>query len=141
MKAERIVLKQLVFIALLLCGKCFAQTVPAKILGTYWSPKKDAKIVIYQKGAQYFGKTIWAAIARKDVNNPDKTLSQRNLLGVDLLTNFVYDDGVYKDGKVYDPENGKTYSCKITLDGNNLKVRGFIGVSLFGRTEIFERIQ
>ncbi len=81
MKAKRIVLKQLVFIALLLCGKCFAQTVPAKILGTYWSPKKDAKIEIYQKGTQYFGKTIWAAVPRKDVNNPDKSLKPKKPAG------------------------------------------------------------
>lgn len=141
MKSEKSVLKQLAFIALLLTSTCFAQTAPAKILGIYWSPKKDAKIEIYQKGTQYFGKTIWAAIQRKDINNPDKLLSQRNLLGIDLLTNFIYDDGVYKDGKVYDPDNGKTYSCKITVEGNTLRVRGFIGVSLFGRTEIFERIQ
>jgi uncharacterized protein (DUF2147 family) len=118
-----------------------AQTAPEKIKGLYWSPEKDAKIEIYKNGNHYFGKTVWAAIARKDVNNPNKELTQRNLLGLDILTNFSYEDGVYKDGKVYDPNNGKTYSCKITLEGNNLKVRGYIGMSLFGRTEIFERIQ
>lgn len=111
-----------------------------RILGIYWSPKKDAKIEVYKKGSHYFGKTIWAAVPRKDTQNPDKQLRQRDLLGVDLLTHFSYDDGNYVNGEIYDPENGKTYSCKISFSGRNLKVRGYIGISLFGRTETFERV-
>jgi uncharacterized protein (DUF2147 family) len=121
----------------------FAQTgksVSDKIIGIYWSPKKDAKIEMYKKGDRYFGRTIWALNPRKDTGNPDSKLRNRDLLGLDLLTNFSYDDGVYTDGQVYDPESGKTYSCKISFSGSNLKVRGYIGISLFGRTETFERI-
>jgi uncharacterized protein (DUF2147 family) len=40
----------------------------------------------------------------------------------------------YDDGTIYDPKNGKTYSCKMTLDGSTLDVRGFIGVSMIGRS-------
>ncbi len=141
MNLKTITLLPIGIAALLLSASCFAQSTPANILGVYWSPKKDAKLEIYQKGNQYFGKTIWTANTRKDENNPDKSLRQRSLLGIDLLTNFVFDDGVYKDGKVYDPDNGKTYSCKLTKEGNNLKVRGYIGLSVFGRTEIFERVK
>ena len=36
---------------------------------------------------------------------------------------------------------GKHIVCKMSLNGNNLKVRGYIGISLFGRTEVFERIK
>ncbi len=129
------------FAFLFMALRAFSQSGSDKIVGVYWSPEKDAKIEMYKQGAQYFGKTIWSATARKDVNNPDKALRQRNLLGLDLLTNFNYEDGLYKNGSVYDPNNGKTYSCKITFDGPNLKVRGYIGLSLFGRTEIFERIK
>ena len=95
---------------------------------------------MYKKGDRYFGRSIWTLNQRKDTENPDSKLKNRNLLGLDLLTNFSYDDGVYTDGQVYDPANGKTYSCKISFSGSNLKVRGYIGISLFGRTEIFERI-
>lgn len=126
---------------LLLINPGFAQTGSDKIAGLYWSPKKDAKIEMYKKGNHYFGKTVWAAIPKKDIENPDKHLRQRDLLGLNLLTNFLYDNGNYTNGEVYDPANGKTYSCKISLVGNNLKVRGYIGISLFGRTEIFERIK
>ena len=111
-----------------------------KIIGVYWSPKKDAKIEIYKKGDLYFGKSIWSSTNRKDTKNPNPALRQRDLLGVELFTNFVYRDGTYEDGKIYDPESGKTYDCKMSFIGKIVKVRGFIGISLFGRTEIFERL-
>ncbi len=117
------------------------QVSPDNIIGIYWSPKKDAKIEIYLKGQLYFGKFAWAATPRKDINNPTKALQNRDLLGLEFLTKFTYDDGVYKGGEIYDPETGKTYSCKMSLDGNKLKVRGYIGISLFGRTEYFEQIK
>ncbi|MEO8772649.1 MAG: DUF2147 domain-containing protein, partial [Ferruginibacter sp.] len=66
---------------------------------------------------------------------------KRDVLGIELLTNFSYNDGTYTDGKIYDPESGKTYDCKMSLAGVNLTVRGYVGFSLFGRTEIFERIK
>ncbi len=129
---------------LLFFANGFAQTgkpLSDKIIGFYWSPKKDAKIEMYKKEDRYFGRTIWALNPRKDTENPDRQLRKRDLLGLDLLTNFSYDDGVYTDGQVYDPESGKTYSCKISFNGANLKVRGYIGISLLGRTEMFERIK
>ena len=111
-----------------------------KIIGIYWSPNKDAKIEIYKKGDRYFGKSIWTATKRKDLNNPNPTLRDKDLLGAELFKNFSYKDGAYEDGEIYDPESGKTYDCKMTLSGKTLKVRGYIGISLFGRTEVFERI-
>jgi len=134
----------LLFSALVLCKvHLYAQATPQpedRITGVYWSPKKDAKIEIYKKGNQYFGKSFWVATPRKDAKNPNETLRTREVLGIELLTGFTYREGVYASGKIYDPESGKTYDCKMTLDGNNLRVRGFVGISLFGRTEIFERI-
>lgn len=117
------------------------QKMADQIAGLYWSPKKDAKIEIYKKGELYFGKSVWVANPRKDDKNPNETLKTRDVLGIELLTNFSYDDGVYNSGRIYDPESGKTYKCKMTLIGNDLKVRGYIGISLFGRTELFQRIK
>lgn len=50
---------------------------------------------------------------------------------------------VYEDGEILDPENGKTYKCKMTLspNGNELEVRGFIGFSLLGRSQTWKRIE
>jgi uncharacterized protein (DUF2147 family) len=48
----------------------------------------------------------------------------------------------YNGGKILDPKNGKTYKCYITLEGKDkLKVRGFIGISLFGRTQYWSRLK
>jgi uncharacterized protein (DUF2147 family) len=129
---------------LLFASQGFCQTnlkATDNITGIYWSPKKDAKIEIYQQGEKYFGKSIWLAKAKKDVNNPNESLRNRNLLGIGLLSNFSFEKGSYTNGKIYDPESGKTYDCTMTLNGNDLKVRGYIGISLFGRTEIFERVK
>ena len=124
-------------------GTAFAQAdqqAADRITGTYWSPKKDAKIEIYKKGTRYFGKSVWVAMPRQDDKNPDAALKTRPVLGIELLTNFIYDDGNYTGGKIYDPESGKTYDCKMKLTGQDLKVRGYFGISLLGRTEVFKRI-
>jgi uncharacterized protein (DUF2147 family) len=112
-----------------------------EITGLYWSPEKDAKIEIYKKGGEYFGRSVWVANPRKDDKNPNETLKNREVLGIDLFSHFRYSDGSYTSGKVYDPESGKTYDCKMSLKGDVLKVRGYIGISLFGRTEYFQRIK
>ena len=113
---------------LLLIVNGFAQSKnsPNAINGIYWSPKKDAKIEIYQDGARYFDKTIWVATPGKDKKNPKESLRQRDLLGLALFSNFSFDDGVYTGGEIYDPETGKTYDCKMTLNGDQLKVRGYL---------------
>lgn len=50
---------------------------------------------------------------------------------------------VYENGEILDPENGKTYQCKMTLspNGNELEVRGFIGISLIGRSQTWKRVE
>jgi len=93
------------------------QTIADNIIGTYWSPKKDAKIEIYKKGNKYFGKPIWLLIEKKDLNNPNTSLRERALSGIELFTNFLYKNGTCEDGKIYDPESGKTYDCKLSFNG------------------------
>ncbi len=77
-----------------------------------------------------------------DMNNPDQALQTRPELGLELLKDFTFDgDDVYEDGTIYDPKSGKTYSCKMTINGNSLKIRGYVGISLFGRTEVWTRVK
>jgi uncharacterized protein (DUF2147 family) len=116
------------------------QTAADKIIGTFWSPKKDAKIEIYKKGTCYYGKSVWVANPRKDNKNPNPSLQKREVLGIELLANFKYTDGEYTNGTIYDPQSGKTYSCNMSLTGDKLKIRGYVGISLFGRTEFFTRV-
>src|SRR5690349_13062248 len=114
---------------------------PNDITGIYWSPKKDGKIELYKKGNKYYGKTIWGK-NRKDTKNPDPKLRDREIIGLEFLKDFVFDGKEeWVNGTVYDPQSGKTYSCKMWLEDGNLKLKGYIGVSLLGRTETLERIK
>jgi uncharacterized protein (DUF2147 family) len=120
-------------------GNLFAQANPDAILGIWFNEEKDAKIKVYKENSRFYGKIVWHKtgddISSFDENNPDQELKKRKKLGLIILTDFAFDDGQWEDGDIYDPKNGKTYSCVIKLqkDGS-LHVRGYIGISLFGRT-------
>ena len=77
----------------------------------------------------------------KDELNPDPGLRDRLLLGLTIMDGFTFaGDGKWKSGRIYDPNSGKTYKCKLTLvDANTLELRGYIGISLLGRTETWSR--
>lgn len=119
------------------------------ILGTWVNPNGQDHILIYKKGNKYFGKLDWIKFPndetgkpKTDKENPDPALKSRPDLGLELLKEFVFDgDNVWDDGTIYDPKSGKTYSCKMTLEGTSLKIRGYIGISLFGRTEVWTRFK
>lgn len=113
------------------------------ILGVCTNSEKDAKFEIYKKGNQFFGKIISGnGSGAKDSKNPNPKLRNKDLTGLTILNNFVYDQKkTWEDGTIYDPNNGKTYSCILKLtSGDKLSVRGYVGVSLFGRTETWTRI-
>jgi uncharacterized protein (DUF2147 family) len=120
-----------------------AQMTAADILGNYVVPSKDGAIQIYEKDGKYYGKIILNKDPEKlDLNNPDKEKQKLKVLGMTILNGFKFDgDDAWENGTIYDPKNGKTYSCKITrLANGDLNIRGFIGVSLLGRTETFTKI-
>lgn len=74
----------------------------------------------------------------------DKCTDERKdqkIIGMTIIKNIKEKDGNYAGGEILDPDNGKVYKCKMKLDetGNKLEVRGFIGVSLFGRSQTWVR--
>ncbi|WP_363152403.1 DUF2147 domain-containing protein [uncultured Mucilaginibacter sp.] len=119
------------------------------ILGKWLNPNGEDQIWIYKKGDKYFGKLGWIKFPdrngkpKMDENNPDPALKTRPDLNLELLKDFTFNGETYEDGTIYDPKSGKTYSCKMTLIDNNntLKIRGYIGISLFGRTEVWTRVK
>ncbi|WP_243406366.1 DUF2147 domain-containing protein [Siphonobacter curvatus] len=120
----------------------------ADIEGVWFNEEKTSKIQIYKQGDQYFGKIIWikevqANQPKKDVNNPDEKLRNRTLMGLVILSNFKSDgEKVWSGGKIYDPRNGKTYSCRITkVSDRELAVRGYIGTPMLGRTTTFTKAE
>ncbi len=125
-----------------------------QILGI-WNIPGNTKVEIFMCDKSYCGKIVelknpnypaddkrgMAGQTKVDRNNPDPDLRTRPLLRLQMLEGFTYSGGnVWKGGKIYDPNNGKLYKCKITLtDPNRLEVRGFIGISWFGRTMVWTR--
>ncbi len=63
------------------------------------------------------------------------------VIGMTILTGLKRDGQEYAGGEILDPANGKTYKCKMwtTDGGKKLNVRGFIGVSVLGRTQVWVR--
>jgi len=141
--------KSSLFILLLLISvSTFAQK-KDDILGKWLNSSGEGQIEIYKRGDKYFGKLAWIkepndekGKPKTDQKNPTESLRGKPILGLEILKNFVFDDGKWSDGTIYDPKSGKTYSCKLSLkDSNQLSIRGFVGVSLIGRTEVFKRVK
>lgn len=132
----------ILFISSLFMGLSHFDTKSDALLGEWINEKKDARVLIYKIGNKYNGKVTWGeGDESKDVKNPDPKLRNREIVGTNILLGFVYSgDNVWSDGTIYDPREGKTYSCKITMKNNNLiSIRGYVGVSLFGRSEEWTR--
>ena len=126
-----------------------AQSEADAILGVWESGSGKARIKIDRAGDKFNGRIVWlrepkdeAGNPKVDKNNPDETLRTKPLLGYSMLKDFEFaGEKVWEKGTIYDPESGSTYSCTITMtDENTLDVRGFIGVSLFGRTDVWKRV-
>lgn len=114
---------------------------PDDILGEWYTTEKDAKIEIFKDQNKYHGRIIWMdepEIDGKpvlDENNSDKSKRNRPILGMKLLEDFKFNDGKWEDDTIYDPRNGKNYSCTLRKKNDQtLEVRGYVGVSLIGRT-------
>lgn len=107
--------------------------------------KVEKSIVeIYEKSGKIYGKVI--EILREE-HKKDKcttcsgTLKNKPVLGMVIINGLKKDGKEYNSGTILDPENGKEYKCYITLESaDKLKLRGFIGFSLLGRTQYWTRV-
>ena len=130
------------------------------ILGQWTTAEAKSQVRIYAQDGLYHGRIVALKEPRFpddpehqdyveglegqpkiDRNNPDEALRKRPIVGMNLMSGFQYDgDNVWSGGTIYDPESGKTYKCKLTLVApNELNVRGYVGISLFGRTTTWTR--
>ncbi len=102
-------------------------------------------VEIYEKNGKVYGKV-------KAIMNPEKqdvvcdncegADKDKPVIGLVIIRELEKDGSEYNDGKILDPETGKLYKCYIELqDDGRLKVRGYIGFSLLGRTQYWERIK
>ncbi|QTD38248.1 DUF2147 domain-containing protein [Polaribacter batillariae] len=123
-------------------------TINAQTIFGKWNSKNDEGVIdsvieIYQKDKKAYGKVV-------EIMNPDRKdarcvncegeFKDKPILGLHILSGLEKDDDEWSGGTIIDPRNGKTYKCYIKLVApNKLKLRGYIGVSLFGKTAYWER--
>lgn len=138
-----------------------ADKVADLIIGN-WQPSDGRSVIQIYKGKaangenpnKYYGKIVWLlepndkdGNPRTDVNNPDPKKHNDPLKGMVILKDleFVGDNNnrSWENGEIYDPKNGSTYSFYATMSKQNenlLDGRGYIGFSMFGRTDTWKRL-
>ena len=120
------------------------------ILGKWYTDDKEDIIKIYKGGSQYFGKIVWMKEPNEngqpkvDDNNPNPKLQNRPIMGLKLLWGFRDDPDEKKwtNGRIYDPKSGKTYDCYMWMEGNDLKIKGYVmGMKFLGRKTTWKRAE
>lgn len=106
---------------------------------------KQAKSIveIYKKSdGKYYGK-IYQLLAKPANPNCVACKDDRKnkpLVGLEIIRGLKKDGDEFTGGNITDPKSGKTYKCTITKNGNELNVRGYMGVSLLGRTQVWQKV-
>jgi uncharacterized protein (DUF2147 family) len=140
----------ILFIWLLLPSLVLAAQ-PDDILGYWVTSGGESCIEIFKRDGYYFGKIVslrrpyylpgeikgMDGRPRMDLNNPNKSLRLRPLMGLEIMRDFRFDNGKWVGGKIYDPANGRSYNCQISLAKDGLHVRGYIGIPLLGLTTVW----
>ena len=119
------------------------------IVGLWLTGDGDGWIEIRQDGNEYIGVIRGSPDdagqdpERIDDKNPDPSLRHRKLLGLTIMRGFRHDGGMrWSGGRIYDPNSGNTYKGNLRLlDRDTLRVRGFIGLSVFGRSDTWTRVR
>lgn len=136
----------LIFILLYITSS--SQSINNNIIGIWLTPESRSAIQIYKSENYYEGKIVWEkepfdkkGNPNKDIHNPNPKLRNKLLNGLVIMTNIHFDKNSKKGkGKIYNPENGNTYKINVELTSNyTLEVRGYIGISLIGRTSVWKR--
>ena len=106
-------------------------------------------IEIYDCGEYLCGRLVSLTVPfdddgapRKDNNNADESLRDRPLAGIEFLTGFTYDESKesWSGGRIYNARDGKTYQSTMIFKDGELKVRGFVGIPLFGQTDVWVEV-
>jgi len=139
----------MLFLSLFIVAGLMAQA--DNVLGVWYNQEKTGKIEIYKLNGKYFGKIVWLKNPYGedgepicDIKNPDPKLRTRLKMGLQIMNHFDYNANQKKweNGTIYDTANGNTYKCYMWFEGNQtntLNVRGYIGISLIGRSQIWTR--
>lgn len=119
------------------------------IVGVWANGSGKGHIQIYKSGNKYNGKIVWLkepngkdGQPKVDRHNPDPSRRTQPVMGMVMLRNFVFDDGEWTDGHIYNPQDGKEYKAYIKMNNpNEIAVRGYMGISLIGKTDTWTRVR
>jgi len=106
--------------------------------------KVKSHVQIYEKGGKLHGKIVKLLIKPENENCVKCSGAMKNkpLIGLEILQGMKKDGNEWTDGKITDPKKGKTYSCTITMENaDKIKLRGYMGISLLGRTQYWTRVK
>ena len=102
-------------------------------------------VEVYENSGKIYGKVleIFDAIHKNDVCKECIGVDKNKpIQGMVILRGLTKDDNEYSGGKIIDPKNGKIYKCSISLESKDkLKIRGYIGFSLIGRSQYWVRVK
>jgi uncharacterized protein (DUF2147 family) len=119
------------------------------ILGDWESAEKDGHMAFYKNGQSYAARLTWGIqiteadrkTSKKDSKNPDPALRSRNIVGITYITGLTFRDGQYVGGRIYNPLDGNTYDCKITLENGDVHLRAYMGIPVLGETRVWKRLK
>ncbi len=103
-------------------------------------PKSIVEIFKKSDG-KYYGK-IYQLLVKPENPNCVACKDDRKgkpLVGMEIIRGLKKEGDEFTGGTITDPKTGKTYKCTITKDGNELNVRGYVGLSLLGRTQTWQK--
>ncbi len=106
--------------------------------------KETGKVEIFDQGGKLYGRIVGILDPEKAKGVCFKCADDRKdkpAMGLEIIRGLKPDDGAWDGGEILDPENGKVYSCSARVEdgGNKLLLRGYIGISLLGRTQTWLR--
>ena len=105
--------------------------------------KAKSYVEIFKKSdGKYYGKVAQLLIKPTDPNCTGCKDDRKGkpILGMEVIRGLSKDGNEFTGGTITDPKNGKTYKCTITKDGDKLNVRGYMGISLIGRTQTWHKV-
>jgi uncharacterized protein (DUF2147 family) len=109
-----------------------------------WQEPGGAKIEVHRCGGAVCLKVLTLsrdAPGTVDMKNPDAALRARPVIGLEIGQGFHLDDANHAEGgRLYDPKSGRTYSGTMTSDGATMRLRGYVWLKMFGRTEEWKRV-
>ncbi len=109
------------------------------IIGTWQTDDQKARITISRQDSLYYGRLSNASV---NIGQTAKVNLPTGFLGINILRDFKFSGDNRWDGTIYDPKSKKTYQCYLKMnDDGTLKVRGYKGISLFGKSQVWTRMQ